>query len=496
MFSQLYWNDIEEYRIWITLYLAKFRFTGDEIRYGWYTGTCPLRRLIIEVVQLKVIHARAFNATGFVNLFHLGLYFDDYGVVKFHADAFKGMPTIRTIIFESKQIDDLANGLFDEAALSLRILHFLIWPSNININEMFAKTVLRVLHFFYIENVQSPQLKFRQLAATNFTSFRRLRRLILMKCGIEAIDDDTFDAFWRTLEHVNLDGNRIKAIDLRTFRQIIELHSKPRISFESNEIAWNCTCPLLEFNVMLCPLSSDFCIDCVSSDDDFSIASCGIRHIEDLAKFGSDEKDKVLRYIAVRMVFGNDSVSIQTNFTAKFRVILTNLDAMRARKCTDRMTDEHFKCLQLWSSMDSLLLDIFHGAEWMSITVVPGFFEFGARPWHSITVPAPPLQDGNYLLMGILCSLPIGFFIGFVCGFCCKRKRAPNEAAVDQVMPYEYAEPAASIVIYTPPSDGSAATDITEYANVCEVVYDAPAPDTSTEIHAAEEGSEITEQAQ
>lgn len=361
---------------------------------------------MIVVSRLDIIGANAFREVSLQNLNRLRMIV--YAPLTIHQNAFNGLESMKSLDIKSTLLD-IPVGLFLPIAASIRELHISGWPNIINLNEMFAFEKYRLLLVLDLAHVIRPQWNFNLLAASNFTAFRRLRDLSLWKCGIEVIDEHAFDSINQTLTYLNLEENRISIIDVAMFRIFFE--TKSSVHFVFIQKRFRCTCRTVEVNIMFHALEPILDLgDCVAH-----IAECGVHRDVMVAKF--DEKKTIMRIIKIRMIYGDRSILLWTNFTSRFRLLFVNADAMQHGKCIDKALVTNYKCLNVNNKIDQLAfhgIEVTHGAEYVSITAIPILYRFGARPMHSITVRSESHEhwptDCTYLIaiIAMIAGIAIG----------------------------------------------------------------------------------------
>lgn len=420
-------NDLEK-RKYVMADLDDIEFPDGQMTGNWYNGHHALEWLIIKSKQLHAIHSGAFNCSAIRKLRILDLQIRN-GLVQIHAGAFSSFVFLWDIRLKAKSVKNLAAGIFEPLAVSLNSIICKKWPSNVDLNEMFANQKFYVLKTFYIENVDWPQAKFRQLHATNFTAFRRVKELYLINCGIETIDRHAFDVIGRTLRTINLDKNWIKLITFDMFRIFFEASAWEGFTMEQNREPWQCSCELIEIEAMRCPFGIDFDQACFECDPirTFDAQSCGVHRDVDFDRWciAGDGQSELLRVIEVRMALRANSIVIQTNFTSKFRVIFVSGDALAASKCADRANNATFKCVSVDKFVERLELgciaEIRH-AELVLITAIPILADFGARPMHSIVVRREMAhrrwgcRDWAIVSVAMVMGAVLGFF-GCICAW-------------------------------------------------------------------------------
>lgn len=424
-FLQPYLNDVEEFQNEIYLYLDDIEFVDNELTSKWYDGRYPVIWLTIRTDRLHAINAQAFDTPALSDISNLEFRIRS-GSVKIHNNAFNGFEYLTVIIFEAPRIEILPMGLFDSVARSIMFIKFYVWPNDVILDEMFNNDPCRNLETLHIQNVDAPQMQFRLLTATNFSTFRRLQELHLINCGIEVIDRHAFDAIGHTLSYINLENNRITFIDFDMFRSFFETKLWEEFSIDNNRVPILCTCQLLELEVVLCPFGTglrSMCIDC-RAQNGVHEAACGIRRDVDMTKFMNKPTDVTMRLVTIRMAYKNNAVVIRTKFTSRFRIIFINVDAIRGAKCTQRASKPNSKCLiirRFVKHLDLREIDVMHDAKLVSITAIPVLYFHGAKPLHSITVhkvdDVANQRIGSWTLIASV-SITMGVVVGFVLGVC------------------------------------------------------------------------------
>lgn len=369
--------------------------------------------MTINIAKLNAIHAGAFDEPAFRRLTKLILNVDD-GPLVVHSGAFRNLRTIRVIYVAAENVQYLADDIMRSASETIVEFLWHDWPNLMNLNQLTANTAFPRLIHLQICNVHEPQTTFHVLAPSNFTSMCCLRTLWLVDCGIEFIEQKTFDGLGRSLTMVNLRENRIQFVTARMFRSLFDAHRYPIVRLGAQHAEIICTCRFLEFAIMQCPNTKTpgkMCNPCQQSDF-LTNNTCGIfRHSSDMTKYCRGVERHSVRYVAIRMAYIGNSVWINTNFSNQLRVVMVDAAAMRALKCTERKTEKNYVCYNLKrrKQIKKILK-----AEIQIVVAIPFTFFFGARAMHLITVRQEP-EDANGWCIGYWVGLSI--FVGFVVGF-------------------------------------------------------------------------------
>lgn len=403
-------------------------FNNDEMASDWYNGKASVSDLSIYTQRCVAIHANAFSSPAFEKLENLSI--EIHGVaVNVFAGAFEGLRNLITFIFQISKSVTLPIGLFDPIASSINVIKSNRWPNDVSLNEMFANQLFRLLRKLTIYNAEEPQSKFRLLAASNFTSFRRLQVLLLSNCGIEIIDEHAFDDVGRTLQTISLFMNRIKFINIQMFRIIFESHRQLSLDIFRGMIL-DCSCHVLEVRLALSRFQNleKSPIKC-SLQDKNSMNSCSRYQVVNASKLCINRvRQPYPSFMNIYLKRSENSIVIQSNLTSKFRVLLINLDATNA-KCAARNITSNYQCSNIDSSFEHFDLDEvenIRNATIILITAIPVLIEFGAWPLHMIPVRRVKLadtwqnwiHDNQWLLITCMLIILCGSAVGFGCGTC------------------------------------------------------------------------------
>lgn len=404
-------NGIQSKKIAVYVAIHGMKFNNDEMTEKWYNGHHYIRLLTVHTYYLNAIHENAFISAKLQMLMQLRIYID-HGFVIVHNGAYNGLHYINNIFFYAQHVSSFGNQLFSPTSAFITGLEMYRWPNNVNLDEIFAGQAFRRLQHLTIEKVAPPQMKFRVLAASNFTAFYRLRVLQLVNCGIETIEEHTFHSIGETLALLRLDRNPIKSLNLDTFRAILET----KIWIASIGIAYTttlgCTDDAIELNLVQYPaLNEDGFIHCVPNDkyDDMH----KFQQIVNPEKYCTKRMyfDGPLRFIKVHLKRDGERISIDTNFTSRVRMLFINFNALGA-SCSEIAKKSHFQCININKSIDHLHLHTFggnSGTEFISVTAIPMLNQLGVCPLHLITVRKP--QEHEFDILGCQLLVVLGNII-------------------------------------------------------------------------------------
>lgn len=414
----------------IVAHFDDIHFRDHVMAENWYNGEITFHWLTILANRLDSIQTNAFRKPAFTRLHILSIQVK-FGSMKILDGAFNGFQSLETIQLNVNYADRIPTSLFDPMDVTIWWAVFNKWPADTGIRDVFTKDVYRNLAILYIGNTQLPSNPFRRLAASNFTTFRRLVELYLINCGIEVIAENAFRTIAKELLVINLTLNRIKHIDIDTFRLFFETKNWIDFRWDGNGDAMECTCRLLELDVIQCPFRSGvgLCVDCVTyGSTDFSEAKCGIsRDINHSRLCVTRNRESIMRIVNIRMTYvDKHSISIETNFTSKIRVLFVSLHAMRHGNCAVRTIKSNWKCLNIYRQSNRTLqlneFDEFRDTELISITAIPYLFIFGAKPLHLITIRQKERFWYELIWTGIV-SIVLGVIVGSVLAVCAELVR-------------------------------------------------------------------------
>lgn len=376
----------------IHLRLEAIDFPDGNIKSNWFESLFRLMALRIIGSHIDAIERNAFNSESFQYL--CILYIENIvDCVRFHImeGAFNGLKSLRFLTFNNVCIVNYYASMFRPLCVTLTEINLDGWHANLNINELFHIDQYKWLRSLQVKNVREP--KFRLLHRDNFTSIRNLNSLILMECGIEVIDEHAFDVIARKLDYISLYGNPIKIIGIEMFRLIFESKNWfkiPEYGLGVEDVRL-CTCHLVEMHVMQHPfleVGDDETIVCQSGMDFDSIA-CGIHRNVDPSKLCLIAPTvAAMRLINVRMTYRKGIISMQTNFTSKFRMVFVNLDQPNS-KCIERTSKANYRCVKMDVCIENIDLHAMaelRNAEIMSIAAIPFLLNFGTHAMHLMTV--------------------------------------------------------------------------------------------------------------
>lgn len=328
--------------------LENINFDDNGMAHGWYNGNRFVVWLELIANQLPVIHANAFNSNSFRHLMNMSLIIDGDGLVIIHNGALTGLQNIRIFEFYAKRMI-LPSGVFDQIVATMRVIKIFAWPNDVNLNEMFDNMKYRLLISLCIEEVTQPQLNFRLLANANFTSIRRLESLYLIACGIEVIDLHAFDTIGNTLQDINLSLNRIKTVNIEMFRMIFETKLHASLLIDRNLDPMMCTCHAFDLDIIVkYPSSAYTSCEPIRLID---MTACTATHDVNISQLCIHfDARSWMDIIDIRMIYmKNNSISIRTNFSSRFRMLLINSNGMRMNNCKKRLIVvimQHRHCFQ------------------------------------------------------------------------------------------------------------------------------------------------------
>lgn len=396
----------------------------------WYDGQEPLEYLAMKSCHIAAIHANAFNGHAFIRLSELSIDHNN-AILHLNEGAFMGLRRLLAYDIAGTRVHNVHTGLFDSMMTTISSINYKnCWPSDINLNEMFAVGYYRQLHRLSIRTlVTKMQNKFHRLAADNFTSLIVLANLVLFDCGIEVIDEHAFNRIGKTLKTLVLSRNRIVSVHLEMFRIAYEHQSTFNLFLEANDPPL-CNCDVMEMQLTRSPF---FLLptDLVHCDTWEIRKQCG--HYFEL----SSDKTCVTNFlsqefwlISVQLRQRGDSISMRTNFHNKYRLLLVNLDAMQGkRKCAHKALSTNFQCWNVDKSIEQVPL---HGFDAVFVMIVaqPVVHPRGMRPYNFIVLRSVAGNNGipiamSFLIIGV--AGISGILIGGIAGGIYRYRRSNEE---------------------------------------------------------------------
>lgn len=211
----------------------------------WYNGVENIHRLNIISPSLKIIETDAFNWPAFEELETLSIAAES--PVEYR-NITKGLNRVASLRLEATY----SGGRVGHILLSLRktLVQFhyscKFGSTKIaNLNVLFGNvkmSKLKNLDLVYLE--RSEESNGAVLAKRDFTGLVALRELHLVRCGIVAIDDGTFDFIGETLRCIDLSGNRLTTLTADLFLTFLDsdansFHVRKWLSLMENPLHCN-----------------------------------------------------------------------------------------------------------------------------------------------------------------------------------------------------------------------------------------------------------------
>lgn len=403
----------------VSLRLAKIRFVNNQMTNDWYIGQHYLFCLQLQECNIEAIHEDAFTDYAFARLKVL-IFKRNKAPMHIYDHALEGIRLLEKVAFIETHISNMHRHIF-HSIIGLLEIDIDRWPNAIGLNDMFNERKYRKMHTLKLSNVEVPQTKFHVLSADNFTTFRCLRHLSLTNCGIEIIKEHTFDMIGETLQHLNLNRNRIQFIYVEMFRHIYEHNMNFR--FQMNvHASLKCTCGMIEVYLMQFINHSMPEYICIR-DVHFLIDTCGSQQLLNSAKWGWP--GRYLRCFHMHLSHVHESIVVRTTFSRSFRMLYGDAKAMQTYRCDAKTTNTQIGCLIIRKVIDRLELSeldaINDTTELIMITVIPFLYEAKVCPIHLITVRrSMETEDATWhdsvtSIPLLIASCILGFSIGFVC---------------------------------------------------------------------------------
>lgn len=200
-------------------------FPNETMQANWYGGNVRIRELSIKSPKLKIIENNAFARRAFYSLDVLTL-IASYVVVQ--SDMGQGLGQLK--FFNLKHSfggPDMTNML---NPMQKTLEYFTYECLVVNTTFNFLNILLGSVRLSALETVQliftirRAESNGAILAARNFSRLTKLKSLRLIRCGIVAILDGTFDSVGMTLETIDLSGNQLSKLTADLFRVFFDIN--------------------------------------------------------------------------------------------------------------------------------------------------------------------------------------------------------------------------------------------------------------------------------
>lgn len=147
---------------------------------------------------------------------------------------FRGLNSLTKLSIKKSLVRRFDGSFFTNIVRSLSDLKMVSSFYEKTINNLTANGNLSSLNYFHLESTEFP---LGVLSARNISGLTNITELKLIRCGIEAIEETTFDLVCETLKRLCLDNNHLRTLSDLTFDSL--LHSDVlSISLTGNP--WHC----------------------------------------------------------------------------------------------------------------------------------------------------------------------------------------------------------------------------------------------------------------
>lgn len=210
---------------------------------SWYTGILFVTRLHLNRCNIDTIESTAFEAFAFRYLDHLSLQ-------EMHNFAYQ--PTLNELqIIEIYKVHfrSLANNIFEPLRSTLNSIELSYYPADLDLSHIFGTHFYHLLLALRLVGDGAEHVE-RTLRRSSLPSSKRIQSLALIRLGIVAIDEDTFDFGNDRLDLLDLSDNKLKTLQLRIVADYFDsrLWTQKRLLFYNNPL--ECSCDLYEMQNM------------------------------------------------------------------------------------------------------------------------------------------------------------------------------------------------------------------------------------------------------
>lgn len=205
---------------------------------NWYNGRRLINELSLFHCQLSRIQPNAFDSEPFRHTNHLAIV--NSTAITFIEGMFNGLSNLRRLQLRSTTIIDIDVDFMRPMAQRLNYLFIDCFVDSIRFVKTFGMYPLNALQTL---NIHVKTDWDRVIGPPTFNQLTAIKLLDISHCSISIIITNTFDVIGKTLTHINLSYNRLKAIQASLFTVFFSTaklkdHSILRISY--NPIVCSC----------------------------------------------------------------------------------------------------------------------------------------------------------------------------------------------------------------------------------------------------------------
>lgn len=206
----------------VNIELSFIELPNGRVQPNWYNSTIEIYFLRFKLDNVHVVENNAFNAPALKSLIGMELILNTY--TEFKSGMFMGLDDLEMLTIRSDGIG--AHYMCHSNNELLRpIQKKLNWFNHYHLNsslkEFFGTQTLTRL--FQISVSNPPSLFYpRILGQNDFNGLRAVSSLVMMRCNISAILENTFDTIGQTLVELDLNFNEIAHASIDMFFKYLD----------------------------------------------------------------------------------------------------------------------------------------------------------------------------------------------------------------------------------------------------------------------------------
>lgn len=181
---------------------------------NWLQIDGNITEILFQNYTKLTIKSTAFQSAALMNLEELT--FSYCNLLNLEPGSFNGLIQLRIFTIFFSNIFGVNQTTFRLFGKSLRLFVYTNFPNDILFDHFFGVTKMSRLTHITVTMV-GPKIAPRFLHASNFSGLSVVESIKLENCGIEYIDDGTFDYVSATLRHLDLQRNHIKNLRFKLF---------------------------------------------------------------------------------------------------------------------------------------------------------------------------------------------------------------------------------------------------------------------------------------
>lgn len=326
-------------------------FPNLTLQQGWYKAKEPLFSLSFINCRFTSIETNALLSDVFKDI--RSITFRDNIPFEYRNGMLNGLPRLCYLYLENTILNSMETEFLQPTRGSLE--QVLILNSSVDFNIIFGVHKHLKLQNINVEN----NLDIRVLASTNFSGVSMLKRLVIINCGIESIQENAFDCIGISLKSLVLYRNKLKIIPVVLFNNMIEKNLCSFSKVELFENLWTCGCDLLEIEnvanaylheVNLFSREPNYC---QTFHGNSTMMNCpNIQYIHNKAKYFNATRE-IISYARFSIKLENDEIIIKSSSSRKIRLWITDHD-MTFRASIKNVNCPRFDWIDLFTKCISI----------------------------------------------------------------------------------------------------------------------------------------------